>query len=278
MLCENFNETNYFDFNSQSLLRFPAIRFAFETALLDVENEGNRILFDSDFSRGESGIKINGLVWMSSIEEMYRQAEEKLNSGFQCLKFKVGALDFETEVNLLKMIRKQLDPDIEIRLDANGAFPESEALQKLEILSEYNIHSIEQPIKPGQWESMAFLCASSPIPIALDEELIGISDARQRAQLINIINPAYIILKPSLLGGLAVADEWIQVAEDHHIDWWATSALESNIALNAIAQWAATKNSSLPQGLGTGGLYIKNFPLPLEIKNGELWLIRKELK
>jgi o-succinylbenzoate synthase len=276
LFCNEISSSGSIDFQDATWSQFPAARFAFETALLDLKGGGNRILYNNSFSRGEKGIRINGLVWMSSVDEMVSQAREKIAAGFTCLKFKIGALDFESEIEMLQKIRTELDPGIEIRLDANGAFSPEEAMEKLEILSGFNIHSIEQPIKPRQWENMAFLCASSPIPIALDEELIGVA-GRQRTELLNIINPQYIILKPSLLGGVAEADDWIKIAEPQGIEWWATSALESNIGLNAIAQWVANKNPVLPQGLGTGSLFVENFPLPLEIKNGELWLSNKVL-
>jgi o-succinylbenzoate synthase len=272
-LCREINLSGQIPTSNPEVKRFPAIQFALETAFLDLQGGGKKVLFDNMFSRGKKGIKINGLIWMSDPQEMFVQAREKVNSGFKCLKFKIGALDFNTEIQLLKRVRKEFGQDIEIRLDANGAFMPSEAIQKLQILSEIGIHSIEQPIKPGQPEEMAVICFKSPIPIALDEELIGISGKTVKSELLERLKPQFIILKPSLTGGFSQTDEWTQLCESKGIGWWATSALESNIGLNAIAQWVADKNPDLPQGLGTGSLYVKNYPVPLEIKSGELWFI-----
>ena len=251
------------------LSQFPSIAFGIETALLDLKSGGNRILFENDFSAGKAGIPINGLVWMGDREFMQRQIREKIAAGYHCIKLKVGALDFETEMEIIAGIRQQFSAeDIEIRLDANGGFMPADALEKLKRLSEYSIHSIEQPIKPRQWEAMAEICEKSPIPVVLDEELIGTSPNEAMLQQ---INPAYIILKPSLLGGFGVSEKWIQFAEKTNIGWWNTSALEANIGLNAIAQWTAWLNSSMPQGLGTGQLYHNNIQSPLEIRNAKLW-------
>lgn len=251
---------------------FPAIDFALETALLDLENEGRRILLRTEFVIGLSGISINGLVWMGDPAYMKEQVREKIEAGFSTIKIKVGALDFHEEIALLTHVRKEFDErSISIRLDANGAFLAEDALEKLQRLSSFKIHSIEQPVKPGQTELMAQLCAISPIPVALDEELIGITDEPKRKKLLMDIQPSYIILKPSLLGGLKAGDEWIHLANEMKIGWWATSALESNIGLNAISQWTAEKHVAVPQGLGTGQLYLNNLPSPLEIRNGMLW-------
>ena len=251
------------------LAQFPSIAFGLETALLDLKSGGNRILFENDFSAGKAGIAINGLVWMGDREFMQRQIREKIAAGYHCIKLKVGALDFETELEIIAGIRQQFSPeDIEIRLDANGGFMPADALEKLKRLSEYSIHSIEQPIKPRQWEAMANICEHSPIPIVLDEELIG---TEPNEEMLLQIKPAYIILKPSLLGGFNVSENWIQLAEKNNIGWWNTSALEANIGLNAIAQWTASLNSSMPQGLGTGQLYHNNIQSPLEIRNAKLW-------
>lgn len=252
------------------LNKYPSIAFAFETAMLDLQNGGERILFDSDFTHGNAAIPINGLVWMGSKEFMLSQIEEKLQQGFKCIKIKVGAIDFEEEVKLIGYIRERYTAQqIEIRLDANGAFTKHEVVAKLERLSKFNIHSIEQPIKPKQWELMHSLCSEAIIPIALDEELIGVNVAGID-ELLTFIHPQYIILKPSLLGGLNVCNEWIKKTTNLHIDWWATSALESNIGLNAIAQWAYTKSHTVVQGLGTGSLYTNNIPSPLIIEGGAL--------
>lgn len=253
------------------LSAFPSIAFGLETALLDLQTNGQRKLFPSDFTDGNIGIPINGLVWMGDKAFMQKQIREKIVAGYRCIKLKVGAIDFETELEILAGIRQQFSPDdIELRLDANGAFSPTDALQKLERLAAFDIHSIEQPIRQGQWEYMARICQKSPIPIVLDEELIGVKPA-DRELVLSTIQPAYIILKPSLVGGFAVSEEWIQLAEKLHIRWWITSALEANIGLNAIAQWTYSLNSSLPQGLGTGQLYHNNIPSPLEIRDAKLF-------
>lgn len=269
-VCDLLNQNQQLNI-SDNLESWPAIVFGLETAILDVQLGGKRLLYNNAFSRGEKGIPINGLVWMDNIEGMWQQVQEKIAANFPCVKLKIGALDFESELNLLKRIREKYS-DIEIRLDANGAFTPQEAVSKLKQLSESHIHSIEQPIKQGQPKLMAELCKASPIPIALDEELIGVNNREDKIKLLDTIQPQYIILKPSLLGGFAAADEWIALAEERNIGWWATSALESNIGLNAIAQWTGSKNNPLPQGLGTGSLFTNNIPMPLEIKSGKLLL------
>ncbi|HAR20789.1 MAG TPA: o-succinylbenzoate synthase, partial [Cytophagales bacterium] len=259
--------------SSSDLNAFPALRFAFETALLDLKNGGERKIFKNDFSLQGAKIPINGLIWMGSKTFMLKQMEEKLMEGFSCLKLKIGALDFQTEKELLASIRSSFSAkEISIRLDANGAFSVSEALEKLNQLSDFEIHSVEQPIKPGQWQEMAKLCALSPIPVALDEELIGVYGSR-KSKLLDAIKPHYIILKPSLLGGFAMCDEWISLAEKQGIDWWITSALESNIGLNAICQYTFEKTShkrEMPQGLGTGSLYHNNIKSPLCVQKGHI--------
>ena len=253
---------------------FPSMLFGLETALLNLQ-VGSTMLFDTPFGRGEEGIPINGLVWMGTFEEMRERIEQKLAQGFHCVKLKIGAIDFNQELELLKKIRSRYSrSEIELRVDANGAFSPDDALQKLEQLSLYDIHSIEQPIRQGQWGDMAFLCRESPIPIALDEELIGVNDSYTKGQLLDIIKPAYIILKPSLHGGMAGTKEWIDLANDRHIGSWITSALESNVGLNAIAHLTAYlygPNIQRPQGLGTGQLFTDNIPMPLEIKGDKLW-------
>lgn len=249
---------------------YPSVAFGFETAFQDLNTGGKGLLFESDFTLGKKAIPINGLIWMGEKSFMLEQIKDKLREGFRCVKLKVGALDFSTEIELLKYIRTEFSvEDIELRLDANGAFLASEALEKLKILSDLNIHSIEQPIKQGQWEQMAFLCSESPISIALDEELIFCT-GEQKKLMLETIRPAYVILKPSMLGGFCACDSWIAMAEELHIGWWATSALESNVGLNAIAQWVATKHTNMVQGLGTGALYKNNTPTRLSIFNGHL--------
>jgi o-succinylbenzoate synthase len=249
---------------------FPSIAFGLETALLDLRNGGNKILFESGFTKGQSKIPINGLVWMGSKEFMHEQIQKKLDDGFKCIKIKVGAIDFTQETELLAFIRSQFPADIiEIRLDANGAFKPDDVFKKLELLSKFHIHSIEQPVKQGQTDLMQKVCAESPVPVCLDEELIQPQELNKR-ELLDAIKPQYIILKPSLLGGFAVCNEWIELAAENKIGWWATSALESNIGLNAIAQWVYTKQTNMVQGLGTGQLYKNNISSPLYISRGEL--------
>ena len=251
---------------------FPSIRFGLETALLDLQHETQGILFPSAFTRGEKGIPINGLIWMGNKQEMQLRISEKLNQGFRVLKLKVGALDFDEEISLLKNIREQFKPtDLEIRLDANGAFSADNALEKLKQISEFHIHSIEQPIKAGQWEAMAEICSASPLPVALDEELIGITHPSMKEKMLDTINPHYIILKPSLIGGLQKSREWIDLMETKNTGWWATSALESNVGLNAIAQWVFNLKPKMVQGLGTGKVFSNNINSPLKLEGPELF-------
>ena len=251
---------------------FPAIQFAIETALADLVYEEDFAPYPGEFRGGEQRIPINGLIWMGEQPFMHQQIQDKIDAGFDCIKLKIGAIDFSTELQLLKSIRDKFSPqEIEIRVDANGAFSPEDALNKLERLSKYEIHSIEQPIATNQWSHMASLCAQTPIPIALDEELIGIQDSGDQQQMLGFIRPQYIILKPSLIGGLGKADQWISWAKQNQIGWWATSALESNIGLNAIAQWVSHKDTTMPQGLGTGKLFANNIDSPLAIEKGELF-------
>jgi len=271
-VCLHINE--FSDNRQGPLVDFPAILAGLETALLDLENGGLRLLFPSTFTRGETSIAINGLIWMGQPDYMLQQIEEKLRDGFKVIKMKIGAISFTDELKLIRHIRKQYSAsEISLRLDANGAFLPNEALGKLNQLANFDIHSIEQPIRQGQLEAMAALCRQSPVPIALDEELIGIGKTEEKTKLLEKIRPQYIILKPSLLGGFTASSEWIQLAEQTSADWWVTSALESNIGLNAIAQWTASLNNPLPQGLGTGSLFTNNFPSPLQIKEGALYHI-----
>lgn len=263
---------NFQEYLNQGLTEFPSIRFGLEMALIDLEKRGQKILFESSFTQGKDHININGLVWMGEFDFMKQQIRKKIESGYNCIKLKIGAINFNQELELIRSIRKEFSKnDIEIRVDANGAFAPEDALENLRQLAVYDLHSIEQPIKQRQWEKMAALCDRTPIPIALDEELIGIFYLEDRRKLIENIKPQYIILKPSLIGGFKSSEEWIDMAEQNNIGWWVTSALESNIGLNAIAQWTYTLNSSMPQGLGTGQLYTNNFNSPLEIKKGKLY-------
>lgn len=257
--------------NNTEYNEFPAIQFALETAFADLVYETPLNPYPGHFSRHKQELAINGLIWMGTVADMRREIENKIELGYRCIKLKIGATDFESELNLIKSVRASFSPeDIEIRLDANGAFTPTTAMDKLERLSQYTIHSIEQPIAPGQWNHMALLCAQSPIPIALDEELIGVIDLGDQLQMLSFIRPQYIVLKPSLIGGIACATQWINVAEKNNIGWWATSALESNIGLNAIAQWVSHFDPIIPQGLGTGQLYVNNITSPLHISNGKL--------
>ncbi|MDE6370361.1 MAG: o-succinylbenzoate synthase [Duncaniella sp.] len=239
------------------LAEWPSIRFGLETALLDLSNGGRRMIHDTPWSRGKSSMRINGLIWMGDFDTMSARIMEKATQGFRCIKLKIGGIDFAQELELLRRIRA-LVPEAEIRLDANGAFPPERAMNRLTQLAEIGIHSIEQPIRQGQWAEMARLCRNTPIPIALDEELIGLNTPERRQAMMECIRPQYIILKPTLIGGMQASDEWIALARKYGAGWWATSALESNVGLNAIAQWVSTHSPALPQGLGTGQLYSNN--------------------
>ena len=261
--------------NAETFLKnledYPSIRFGIETALAHYQAQSLQP-WNTPFSQGKEGIPINGLIWMGNFDEMYHRIEEKMKAGFRCIKLKIGAIDFEKELALLAHIRRHFSPEqIELRVDANGAFSPSDALEKLKRLSEYQLHSIEQPIRAGQWEEMAKLCACTPFPIALDEELIGINRLSEKIRLLDTIRPQYIILKPSLHGGISGSKEWIDLATERGIGSWVTSALESNIGLNAIAQWTATLQPTLPQGLGTGLLFTDNIDYPLHIEGDCLW-------
>ncbi len=257
-------------FEDLDLDELPSVKFAIESALLNLENGGKQIYFNSDYLTGKP-IPINGLVWMNDLDEMLKEAIAKADLGFGCIKFKVGSHDFDAECRFLDQFRNtQQGKNVTIRLDANGAFMPDEALEKLKEFSRFNIHSIEQPIKAGDWDDMAKICKDSKIAIALDEELISIKSS-ERHDLLKHISPQYIILKPTLLGGFKESDHWISLANRHIIGWWATSALEANIGLNAIAQWVGKYNTILPQGLGTGLLYQNNFEPKSEIKVGQLF-------
>ncbi|OBQ54163.1 o-succinylbenzoate synthase [Tamlana sp. s12] len=253
------------------LYNFPSIQFGLEMAFQSLQSQDQFELFPSEFTQGKKGIPINGLIWMGDESFMKSQIKSKIEAGFSCIKMKIGAINFQTEIELLKSIRKEFSSkEIELRVDANGAFPPAEALEKLKILSDLDLHSIEQPIKQGQVDDMASLCEKTPLPIALDEELIGVFSVTKKVELLQTIKPQFIILKPSLIGGFGGSTDWIIAAENQNINWWITSALESNIGLNAIAQFTFKLNSNLPQGLGTGGLFTNNFESPLEVNQGEL--------
>ena len=270
ILEELCNQLNNNTLDSTLIKNFPSLQMGLEMAQESLQADSPFLLYPSDFTKSISPIPINGLVWMGEFDFMQAQIEEKLTQGFRCVKLKIGALDFSKELLLLEQIRKHFTAQqIEIRVDANGAFSPESALDKLKILAQFELHSIEQPIAAGQHEQMRVLCEQSPLSIALDEELIGVSSMQKEA-LLDKIRPQYIILKPSLLGGFAASLEWIRLAEARQIGWWVTSALESNIGLNAIAQWTATLITDKPQGLGTGGLYTNNIPSPLVVENGYL--------
>ena len=267
-LCLNINKHPSYLF--VELSNYPSIVFGLEMALKSLNSLKENVLFPSDFTEGKDSIPINGLVWMGEIDFMKKQVESNISKGYNCIKLKIGALDFDKEFALLKSIRDKYDPsELEIRLDANGVYSYKDSMSILNKLSKLSIHSIEQPIKAGQIKYMSVLCLNSPIPIALDEELIGVNGLENKIQLLDKIKPQYIILKPSLLGGFKASEEWIKVIPKN-TKYWVTSALESNVGLSAISQWAYTLNNSLPQGLGTGSLFSNNFDSPLSIKNAKL--------
>jgi o-succinylbenzoate synthase len=256
----------------EALIEYPSIQFGVEMAFQSLESETPFLLFPSDFTNGTKSILINGLVWMGEPAYMKQQIEEKLAQGFTCIKLKIGAINFDKELQLLRFIRKHFTPEqVEIRVDANGAFDKNEALDKLIQLSGFKLHSIEQPVAKNQTDTMAELCKTTPFSIALDEELIGVFYKEEKEALLLKIKPQYIILKPSFVGGFRGTQEWIDLAQKYNIGWWITSALESNIGLNAIAQWTFLQQNSMPQGLGTGALFTNNFDCPLEVSQGQLW-------
>ncbi|PWW25653.1 o-succinylbenzoate synthase [Chryseobacterium sp. AG844] len=267
-LCENINQDSVF--LKQELKEFPSIWFGYEQAMQNLKYGGS-LYFPSEFTEGKSAITINGLIWMGDATYMEEQIQEKLEKGFHCIKLKIG-VDWKSEHIILQKLREKFSKDqLELRVDANGGFSKNEAVMVLQQLTDLHIHSIEQPIKAGNWDEMAELCAKTPTPIALDEELIGIIDPEKKKQLLETIKPQYIILKPALVGGFSGSDEWISLAENQNINWWITSALESNIGLNAIAQYTFTKKNPMPQGLGTGALFVNNFESVLELRNELLW-------
>ncbi len=249
------------------LSRHSSIQLGLEQAIRDFSSGCKGLYFPSGFTEGRKEIVINGLVWMGTVSEMAERAAKKVEDGFKCLKFKIGARDWKEELEMIGAVRSMFGPDRpEIRVDANGAFAPEEAMKKLDDLARLDIHSIEQPIAPGNPGAMAEICALSPVPVALDETLIGIHSEGGREMVLDMIQPSYIILKPSLCGGFAGAEQWIAKADERHIGWWVTSALESNVGLSAIAQWAATLDTHMPQGLGTGALYTNNFVTPLHLE------------
>ncbi len=268
-VCVGINKYNDLVFGQ--LDKVPSVQFALEQALLDLKNNGDKILFPSKFTSGMELIRTNGLIWMGEPDYMIDQINEKINGGFKCIKLKIGSLDIDVELKIIEQIRDVFGyHELEIRLDANGAFHPDDALEILERLAPYEIHSIEQPIKAGQWDEMGDLSHTSPIPIALDEECIGAISKEEKEDILDNINPAFIVLKPSLLGGFQQSEEWIELAEQRDINWWITSALESNLGLNAIAQWTFTKQNPIHQGLGTGQLFTNNFESPLYLDTENL--------
>ncbi len=256
----------------ENLMEFPSIQFGVETAFLSLQSQSWDVLFASGFSSGLQPIPINGLIWMGDKSKMLEQINDKIALGFSCLKLKIGALDFEQEIEILRFIRSNFSADqIEIRVDANGGFDSVSALNKLEYLSGFEIHSIEQPIAVNQHDRMAELCKSAKLPIALDEELIGMVKLDSKVEMLDKIKPQFLVLKPSFIGGFRGTLEWIELANERNMGWWITSALESNIGLNAIAQFTASLNVTIPQGLGTGALYTNNYESPLVVEKGNLW-------
>ncbi|WP_312076865.1 o-succinylbenzoate synthase [Chryseobacterium sp.] len=271
-LCENINVD--FEVLKQELKDFPSIWFGYEQAVLNLKN-GKNLYFPSEFTDGKTPIIINGLIWMGDVSFMEEQIQEKLDQGFHCIKLKIG-VNWKSEQEILQKLRQKFpENQLELRVDANGGFTKDEAKIVLQQLADLYIHSIEQPIKAGNWNDMAELCAETPTPIALDEELIGIIDFNEKKKLLKNIKPQYIILKPALVGGFSGCDEWISIAESKNTGWWITSALESNIGLNAIAQYTFTKNNTMPQGLGTGGLFTNNYESHLNLKGDKLYFDRK---
>lgn len=274
-LCENINQDSAY--LKKELLHFPSIWFGYEQAILNVKH-GENLYFPSDFTEGKSSIKINGLIWMGNVDFMQTQIEEKLELGFDCIKLKIG-VDWNSEKEILRKLREKFPKEqLELRVDANGGFTFEEAKIVLNELDELGIHSIEQPIKAGNLEEMKLLCATTPTPIALDEELIDVVDFEEKRKLLEKIKPQYIILKPALIGGFSGTDEWISLAENLGIGWWITSALESNIGLNAIAQYTFSKGNKMPQGLGTGGLFTNNFESNLQLEGDLLSMKIQEIQ
>ena len=274
--CDEYERTEVIDY--EAMRAYPSMLFGLETAVAQFNAKGSLNFFDTPFGRGEEGIPINGLVWMGTFEEMFERLEAKLKAGFRCIKIKIGAIDFDRELQLIRHIRSTFSRnDVELRVDANGGFTPEEALSRMEALVQYDIHSIEQPIKQHQWTEMARLCTTTPLPIGLDEELIGVNERQKKIELLDTIRPQYIVLKPSLHGGMARTEEWIQLARERNIGSWITSALESNVGLNAIAQLTASiygTNICHAQGLGTGQLFADNIEMPLKVVGDKLWIMQ----
>ena len=274
--CDEYEHTGVIDY--EAMRAYPSMLFGLETAVAQFNAKGSLNFFNTPFGRGEEGIPINGLVWMGTFEEMFERLEAKLKAGFRCIKIKIGAIDFDRELQLIRHIRSTFSrKDVELRVDANGGFTPEEALSRMEALVQYDIHSIEQPIKQHQWTEMARLCAATPLPIGLDEELIGVNERQKKIELLDTIRPQYIVLKPSLHGGMAGTEEWIQLARERNIGSWITSALESNVGLNAIAQLTASiygTNIRHAQGLGTGQLFADNIEMPLKVVGDKLWIMQ----
>ena len=275
--CDEYERTGVIDY--EAMRAYPSMLFGLETAVAQFNAKGSLNFFDTPFGRGEEGIPINGLVWMGTFEEMFERLEAKLKAGFRCIKIKIGAIDFARELQLIRHIRSTFSRNnVELRVDANGGFTPEEALSRMEALVQYDIHSIEQPIKQHQWTEMARLCAATPLPIGLDEELIGVNERQKKIELLDTIRPQYIVLKPSLHGGMAGTAEWIQLARERNIGSWITSALESNVGLNAIAQLTASiygTNIRHAQGLGTGQLFADNIEMPLKVIGDKLWIMQQ---
>ena len=274
--CDEYERTGVIDY--EAMRAYPSMLFGLETAVAQFNAKGSLNFFDTPFGRGEEGIPINGLVWMGTFEEMFERLEAKLKAGFRCIKIKIGAIDFDRELQLIRHIRSTFSRNnVELRVDANGGFTPEEALSRMEALVQYDIHSIEQPIKQHQWTEMARLCTTTPLPIGLDEELIGVNERQKKIELLDTIRPQYIVLKPSLHGGMAGTAEWIQLARERNIGSWITSALESNVGLNAIAQLTASiygTNIRHAQGLGTGQLFADNIEMPLKVIDDKLWIVQ----
>ncbi len=274
--CDEYERTGVIDY--EAMRAYPSMLFGLETAVAQLNAKGSLNFFDTPFGRGEEGIPINGLVWMGTFEEMFERLEAKLKAGFRCIKIKIGAIDFDQELQLIRHIRSTFSRnDVELRVDANGGFTPEEALSRMKALVQYDIHSIEQPIKQHQWTEMARLCAATPLPIGLDEELIGVNERQKKIELLDTIRPQYIVLKPSLHGGMVGTEEWIQLARERNIGSWITSALESNVGLSAIAQLTASiygTNIRHAQGLGTGQLFADNIEMPLKVLGDKLWIVQ----
>ena len=274
--CDEYERTGVIDY--EAMRAYPSMLFGLETAVAQFNAKGSLNFFNTPFGRGEEGIPINGLVWMGTFEKMFKRLEAKLKAGFRCIKIKIGAIDFDRELQLIRHIRSTFSRnDVELRVDANGGFTPEEALSRMEALVQYDIHSIEQPIKQHQWTEMARLCTTTPLPIGLDEELIGVNERQKKIELLDTIRPQYIVLKPSLHGGMAGTEEWIQLARERNIGSWITSALESNVGLNAIAQLTASiygTNIRHAQGLGTGQLFADNIEMPLKVIDDKLWIVQ----